>query len=333
MPADSDVSIIIPAYNTEQYIEQALRSALDQTLQSIEVLLVDDASTDKTLDIARQFADDPRLRILTNPHNLGVSASRNHALAEATGTWVAVLDSDDWYAPERLAILLNIARLTSAEMVADNLHLIRDGEASPWGTLINEIGITLTHNQTISAADFIKIDRFGLLKPLFKRAFLKQYSIKYDSALSIAEDFWLDLECLIHGATFVVTPEPYYFYRSRQVSLVKQNRLKSLLQYCKKTEELLDQPLINCNPEISAILLENLKSFKRELAYQKVVDPIRRRKWLASIAAMVQNPYFFVHLFLKIPVIINRRIRYYILGDKSAFDILPKSKKAKSKLF
>ena len=70
------VSIVIPAYNTAAYIGRAIESALGQTLTNIEIILVDDASTDRTLAVAKSFADS-RLKVFTNPENLGVSATRN----------------------------------------------------------------------------------------------------------------------------------------------------------------------------------------------------------------------------------------------------------------
>jgi succinoglycan biosynthesis protein ExoO len=106
---DPEVSIIVPAYNTEAYIAKAIDSALTQTLTNIEVIVVDDASGDQTVEVIQQFTD-PRLQLLQNPQNLGVSASRNRAIQKARGQWIAVLDSDDWYVPNRLETLLNIAK-------------------------------------------------------------------------------------------------------------------------------------------------------------------------------------------------------------------------------
>jgi len=94
------VSVIIPAYNTEKYISQAIESALTQTEQSVEVIVVNDASTDATLEVVKSFSDE-RLTLINNEYNRGAGYARNRAIQESRGEWVAVLDSDDWYAPER----------------------------------------------------------------------------------------------------------------------------------------------------------------------------------------------------------------------------------------
>ena len=74
------VSVIIPAYNTETYIGKAIESALEQTLTDIEVIMVDDGSSDKTVEVAKSFTDQ-RLKVIVNQQNLGAAAARNHAFS------------------------------------------------------------------------------------------------------------------------------------------------------------------------------------------------------------------------------------------------------------
>lgn len=97
------VSILIPAYNREEYIETAIRSALDQTFTDIEVLVINDASTDSTGDIAERIAkEDNRLRVIHHPENKYRSGALNTGIANATGTFISILDSDDIYLPTKL---------------------------------------------------------------------------------------------------------------------------------------------------------------------------------------------------------------------------------------
>ncbi|NJL48403.1 MAG: glycosyltransferase family 2 protein [Leptolyngbyaceae cyanobacterium SM2_5_2] len=104
------VSVIIPAYNTEDYIERAVRSVLEQSFQELEVVVVDDASTDRTYEVVKAI-DDPRVKLFKNEKNSGAGATRNRAIQESQGEWIAVLDSDDWYAPQRLESLLSLPGL------------------------------------------------------------------------------------------------------------------------------------------------------------------------------------------------------------------------------
>lgn len=96
------VSIIMPSYNTGQYIEESIRSVLAQTYTNWELLIVDDCSTDDTDTVVKPFLQDRRIRYLKNSENRGAAISRNRALREATGRWIAFLDSDDLWVPEKL---------------------------------------------------------------------------------------------------------------------------------------------------------------------------------------------------------------------------------------
>ena len=95
------VSIIMPSYNTGKYIEESIRSVLAQTYENWELIIVDDCSTDDSDAIVEAFSD-PRIRYLKNPVNSGAAVSRNWGLREAKGRWVAFLDSDDSWHPEKL---------------------------------------------------------------------------------------------------------------------------------------------------------------------------------------------------------------------------------------
>ncbi|MDZ8050726.1 MAG: glycosyltransferase family 2 protein [Aulosira sp. ZfuVER01] len=335
------VSVIVPAYNTEAYIARAIESVLQQTMSDLEVIVVDDASTDRTVEIARSFTD-KRLKVLVNEQNLGASGARNRALREAQGEWVAVLDSDDWYAPERLAKLVHIADTENADMIADDLYLIQDGQDSPWSTLIRQSGENINQLKIIDPVYFAKTDLYGkpglhlgISKPLFKRDFLIKNGIKYDRNLTVVQDFWLDMYCLINGAKFVLVPEPYYFYRSRQGSLTLSNnplnRQRNLEQCCRKISAfLVEEDIFNVNPELGRALSKNLRVFQRNLAYYRVAGNIKQKKLLRSLVEIIRNPSFFVEVILRLPGIVGRRIQYYLLGNKLAFNVIYASKSKRS---
>ena len=96
------VSIIMPSYNTANYIEASIESVRHQTYENWELLIVDDCSTDNTDEVVRPFLSDRRIRYLKNEQNSGAAISRNRALREAKGKWIAFLDSDDLWMPEKL---------------------------------------------------------------------------------------------------------------------------------------------------------------------------------------------------------------------------------------
>ena len=95
------VSIIMPSYNTDIYIEKSIQSVLNQTYKNWELIIVDDCSNDNTDEVILKIADS-RIKYLKNEKNMGAALSRNRALCEAKGQWIAFLDSDDLWMPEKL---------------------------------------------------------------------------------------------------------------------------------------------------------------------------------------------------------------------------------------
>lgn len=97
------VSIIMPNYNCEKFLEETINSVINQTYQNWELLIVDDCSTDKSVEIIKGYCNkDDRIKLFINEKNSGAAASRNWALREATGKWIAFLDSDDLWLSEKL---------------------------------------------------------------------------------------------------------------------------------------------------------------------------------------------------------------------------------------
>ena len=96
------VSIIMPSYNTANYISESIKSVQAQGYSNWKLIIVDDCSTDNTDDIVKPFLIDSRIRYLKNERNSGAAVSRNRALREAKGRWIAFLDSDDLWVPEKL---------------------------------------------------------------------------------------------------------------------------------------------------------------------------------------------------------------------------------------
>ena len=115
-PSRPRVSVIIPAYNAEPWLPDTLDSVCSQSLREIEILVVDDGSTDRTLEIAGAFAGkDQRIRVIQQ-QNGGVGAARNRAIAEARGDYIAPLDADDLWYPEKLALQLKCMEEGGEEM-------------------------------------------------------------------------------------------------------------------------------------------------------------------------------------------------------------------------
>ncbi|MEO0409838.1 MAG: glycosyltransferase, partial [Cyanobacteria bacterium P01_A01_bin.135] len=312
------VSVIIPAYNTADYIQQAIASALNQTLTNLEVIVVDDASTDGTVEVVDSIQD-PRLRLLVNPVNQGAGGSRNRALAEARGEWVAILDSDDWYDPQRLEAMLAVAQGKGADIVIDDVSFVQDGSTTPWSTLIRESGVSIDGVREVKAPEFVRSDvegrrgmRLGFSKPLIKRQILLDHGIAYDKSLRVAEDFWFALECLICGAHLYLMPTPYYFYRTRAGSLSdgsQGKKLQRLTESCKKMRAFMAQTSrAKLGPELWAALQHKLSVTQSYRDYYRVVTPMKAGQWQKALGALLRSPMPFLNrLFSQVPAIFHRR--------------------------
>jgi glycosyltransferase involved in cell wall biosynthesis len=104
------VSIIMPSYNTGRFIKETIESVLAQSYPAWELIIVDDCSTDDTDDVVSQYLADKRIRYIKNDTNSGAAVSRNRALREAKGKWIAFLDSDDLWEPDKLQKQISFMR-------------------------------------------------------------------------------------------------------------------------------------------------------------------------------------------------------------------------------
>ena len=312
------VSIVIPAYNAEAYIAKAIYSALAQTETDLEVIVVDDASEDQTVAVAKAILD-PRVQIITNPNNGGAGAARNQAIRVAKGDWIALLDADDWFSPERLEKLFQVSHIwPAADLIADDIYFIEEYAVSPWSTLLSESKECISDIKKISPIYFLKKDipiaggfYLGLTKPLIKRKFLLENSIEYDESIRLSQDFWFYLNCLVHRANFIFVPQPYYFYRSHSGSLITIDKSKRLEQFSQAAQIFLQKKTMNDHAELAKMLTQRLCFIKRRvIPYYCVVDQLKNREWKLAIVNMVENPYFFVHFSNQIPYILMRRFRY-----------------------
>ena len=125
------VSIIMPSYNAEKYIKSAIHSILRQTYASWELIIVDDCSRDNTVDIIRNF-DDSRIRLFKNKKNSGAAISRNKALREAKGKYIAFLDSDDIWAPTKLEEQLAFMKKKGYAFTYTDYRIQLNGEWLPY---------------------------------------------------------------------------------------------------------------------------------------------------------------------------------------------------------
>lgn len=204
MEKEPFISIIMPAYNCEKFIEQAIESVIDQTYQNWELIIINDASIDATKDIVLKISNaENRIRYFENGQNLGVSETRNKGVSFAQGEWVAFLDSDDIWKKDKLEKQITAIRFDN------RIALCYTGAA-----FINEKGKAADHvlqiPERVVFHDLLKQNVISCSSVLVRKECLEKFKMPHGD---LHEDFavWLQIlkdEGIAHGIN-----EPLLVYR------------------------------------------------------------------------------------------------------------------------
>lgn len=209
------VTVVVPTYNGGVTLQRALDSVLRQTLGDIEIIVADDASTDATWPVTTAaIRSDRRVRGIRHKINAGKAVGMNHAATYAQGRWLAVLDADDWYHPERLATLVALGETQRVDMVADN-QFFYDTVAdtmigSAWTPATT--GWRLSFDNFLTGSDAYDTFNFGMLKPVVRADFIRRISLLYDARARHGQDFLYLLKFFSAGGTAAIADTPLYYY-------------------------------------------------------------------------------------------------------------------------
>lgn len=218
------ISIIIPTYNRANLLPFALKSAISQTCEDFELLILDDASTDNTREVIAPFLEDSRVRLISHPENIGINANRNYGLSIAKGEYIALLDSDDtWLDPSKLKRQADLLDSHPDHGIVGTFAKKIDLE----GKEIGEISLKaadssirrnmMIKNQLIQSSVLIRkeaLDKAGW----------------YDENMPIWEDYELWLRI---GETYKLRNIPEFLtgYRVHAGNISKESQLKSIKAY------------------------------------------------------------------------------------------------------
>jgi len=207
-------SVLIPAYNAAPTLGRAIQSALDQTERDLEIIVIDDGSVDDTAKIADTYAArDARVKVVRMPKNGGKSRALNHAHEIARGRWLAVLDADDWYHPDRLARVVALGERTSADMATDNQYLVDAADGAILGAAFGPSSEPrpFTPSDLIADHTGTNFDR-ALLKPVLRADFVRRHRLLYPEDAKLGQDYGLLVEFFAAGGKAWLLPEPLYYY-------------------------------------------------------------------------------------------------------------------------
>ncbi|MBV9252070.1 MAG: glycosyltransferase family 2 protein, partial [Acetobacteraceae bacterium] len=294
---DCLVSVIVPAYNCAATLQQAVRSALRQDLYAVEVLIVEDGSSDRTPEVARWLAaTDRRVRVLTMPRNSGKPSAMNTGIREARGLWVAVLDADDWYVKNRLTTLLSAAERANADLVADNQFVYDDGADTVVRTAFppQQGDRVLDKALFITGSDPYAEFNFGMLKPVVRADFIRRCGLTYHEKAKLSEDFIYMAEFLAANGKASLVAQPLYYWRqafgaiSRQWTETGAGRWRyDFLAAIEANDELLRKLSSRGERELASLVERRLRAFRHLHRIQEISRLRAEGAAVARVAAEV----------------------------------------------
>lgn len=213
------ISVIIPTYNTEQYIKECIDSILHQTYQNFEIIVINDGSTDNTLEVLNSIKDE-RIRVITI-ENSGQGFARNMALKEATGDYIMFIDSDDFIEPVTFEVTLNRILKDKSDLVYFDWKYYYQ-KTGTYAYVSNEEFFHKKVLEKDECKELLKIQHYFTVNKLYKKSFLLENNIKYGEKY-IYEDvpFWVRV-CMNANKVSLIQ-SPLYSVRTNETSTTKSN--------------------------------------------------------------------------------------------------------------
>ncbi len=316
------VSVVIPIYNVEPYLKACLDSVVNQTLQDIEIICVNDGSTDNSLSIIKEYAgNDSRIKIIDKA-NSGYGDSMNQGIDMATGEYLGIVEPDDYVVPEMFEELASVADRENADIVkADFYRFVNDDDDNVVRTYIQLTKLERYYNRLIDPTKEQEVFKFVMntWSGIYRMSFLNKFHIRHNTTPGASfqdNGFWFKGFCLTHRLYFV--NRPYYMNRRDNPNSSVKNPEKV---YCANVEYdyiknfLVEQNLFdlfkdvflmklyhNCNFTLGRIAnefkLEYLKKFSEEFA------PYLEEK-------AIREPYFTRQDIKKLNILVSDYQEYY----------------------
>lgn len=262
------LSVVIPVYNVAPYLQRCLDSVCCQSYENLEIICVNDGSTDNSLSILQENADkDSRIHIISK-ENGGLVSARKTGLLQASGQFVTYVDSDDWIEQGMYKDLVALAVREDADIVTSGdirdyvTHTIKESEYERVG-VYREEGLLQLKSELIETDCFFRKNlSIHLYDKIFKTCYLKKYQLRIDNQISVGEDAAVVYPALLHANCCVVSGKNYYHYCLRDNSIMgiyRSNDLKSVNIMLNQLKEDFE--------EVSSQIPNALKQFQLFYAY------------------------------------------------------------------
>ena len=235
------VSIIIPVYNSEKYISRCIESIINQSYKNLEILCIDDGSSDSSLNLIKDYANkDNRIKIYSQSNN-GPSVARNYGLNIAIGDYIMFVDSDDYIHHNMVELLINSISRNNTMVLCNNMEIYND--KSEDRELFENLNKDLNKNLVIEE---IAKGKAGLVcGKLFNKSIVDKFNIRFKKDITMCEDQIFFLNIAMNCEEFIHIPKSLYYYdRCNENSITikyNSNAMDNQLRVLTYIEELLEQ--------------------------------------------------------------------------------------------
>ena len=227
--SDTLVSVVIPAYNAEETLPSCLESVRKQNWQALQIIVVDDGSTDGTLAyLQRQAVEDPRVEVY-HQSNKGVSEARNNALSHCRGEYIRFVDSDDWLPSDSIRIMVERALATGCDLVIAGYNEVIGPLCTPRN--LEDRSDTVPMDLVLTRLNIYANSFFyGVLwNKLFRRSLIEAQQVRFISGVSWGEDFSFVMDFLHKAVTVSYMREIVYHYNRRVGGLTVKQALDCII--------------------------------------------------------------------------------------------------------
>lgn len=315
------VSVIIPVYNSKKYIGKCLNSVINSTYTNLEILVINDGSTDGSDIIINEFTSIDKRIIVFNKDNGGVSSARNIGLDYANGDWICFIDSDDFINSDGIEYLINLTQLYK------NVQLIRSYHKQAY--LLDTIS---EKSETIYSRDeFLCSGKIGgYISSLFvQNRIIKENNLKFSTELKLQEDLFFTFQCVLNSDWILVNNYSYYNYLKHTLSATNTISFEKLKNHLVAAEMVYDYSRQYKNKSVDesvkTYLNNGLKGFLRGITTlgSKDVERVKSktvRKILNEYLRKTDLKLYQVTLknfFLLITAFINYRILIFFSKIKT----------------
>ena len=223
------VSIVVPVYNVEKFLDDCMESLLAQTIDSYEIILVDDGSTDRSSELCDRYAEKHKRVRVIHQLNKGSSSARNVGIIDARGKYIAFCDSDDKMHFCMLETMVESLERNSADIAICGFETFPNGKvtlsAFPNEKVLNPKELINSCATIHSGNEFCFSWRF-----MFRNSFLKENELLFDEEISIGEDMLFNTCAVMEAGRIVVVPKALYYYRIDNVNSIMRIKFKPQLE-------------------------------------------------------------------------------------------------------